>query len=153
VNKLFAWMSECGALPQEFAQWDWIKLPARILADEVTDEQIDRARDAVGEFVKRFTKQELMDVAAQRGILMAPAMTIGDLTRSPQLRARGYFETVAESGRLRTLPSRYAAGCEQGFAALRPAPRCGEHDAEVYGELLRLDAAALAQLSREGVIK
>jgi crotonobetainyl-CoA:carnitine CoA-transferase CaiB-like acyl-CoA transferase len=149
ANKIFAWMREEGALPAEFADWDWILLPERILAGEISEEQIDRARDAVAAFVRPRRKQELMDIAMQRGILMAPIMTIGDLVESEHLRARGYFATVVESGRARTLPALFAAGCDQGFTALQPAPRRGEHNAEVYAEWLGLGASELRTLARE----
>jgi crotonobetainyl-CoA:carnitine CoA-transferase CaiB-like acyl-CoA transferase len=152
ANKLFAWMRECGALPAEFHDWDWIRLPARIIADEISDEQVDRARDAVAAFLRPFSKQELLDAALARGILMAPAMTIGDLVGSAQLRARGYFDTLLENGRARTVPGRFAAGCAQGFATPRPAPRLGEHNEQVYGALPGLTAADLARLRQGGVL-
>lgn len=152
VNKLFAWMREEGALPAEFHDWDWIRLPARIIADEISDEQLDRARAAVAAFVAPRRKQDLLDEAMRRGILMAPAMTVADLLASPQLRGRGYFDEVEEAGRRRTLPSRFAAGCDAGFAPLRGAPRLGEHGDEVCAEWLGLDPAAIAALRRDGAL-
>jgi crotonobetainyl-CoA:carnitine CoA-transferase CaiB-like acyl-CoA transferase len=152
ANKLFAWMKEERALPAEFHDWDWIKLPQQIMADEITDEQIDRARDAVAAFVRPQFKQDLMEIAMRRGILMAPAMTTGDLLGSAQLRARGFFETVEEGGRPRTLPARFAAGCDRAFGILRPAPLLREHNAEVYAEWLGLSSADCARLAREGVV-
>lgn len=152
VNRLFAWMREQGALPAEFHDWDWVKLPARIIADEISDEQIDRAREAVAAFVAPRRKQELLDEAMRRGILMAPAMTVADLLASPQLRGRGYFDEVEEGGRPRTLPARFAAGCDQAFASLRAAPRLGEHGDEVCAEWLGLDPAAIAARRRDGAL-
>jgi len=152
ANKLFAWMREEGALPDEFAEWDWITLPARLQSDEVTEEQLERARQAVGRFVARFTKAELMQIGMSRGILMAPAMTVADLTRSEHLRAREFFDVVQENGRERTLPGPFAAGCRQGFVRGRPAPAIGEHNRQVYGGLLGLSEAALESLAAEKVI-
>jgi crotonobetainyl-CoA:carnitine CoA-transferase CaiB-like acyl-CoA transferase len=152
VNRLFAWMREAGALPEEFDDWDWVRLPARIVADEISDEQIDRAREAVAAFVRPMSKQALLDAAMQRGILMAPALTVGDLVESEQLRARRFFETVDEHGRSRTLPARFAAGCDHGFAPLRAAPRFGEHDDEVCRDWLGLEAGAIEALRRNGAL-
>jgi crotonobetainyl-CoA:carnitine CoA-transferase CaiB-like acyl-CoA transferase len=152
ANKLFAWMREEGALPAEFFDWDWIRLPQQIMADEIDDAQIDRARDAVAQFVRPRCKQEFMDVAMRRGILMAPTLTTGDLLHSAQLRERGFYETVTEAGRPRTLPARFAAGCDQAFVPLRAAPQIGEHNAAVYSEWLGLETDALAGLATAGAI-
>ena len=97
-------------------------------------------------------KQALLDAAMQRGILMAPALTVGDLVKASSCGARGFFETVDEGGRPRTLPARFAAGCDAGFAPLRAAPRFGEHDAEVCRDWLGLDTAVIAALRRDGAL-
>jgi hypothetical protein len=152
ANKLFAWMREERALPDEFAEWDWITLPARLQNDEITDEQMDAARAAVGRFVARYSKAHLMEVGFRRGILMAPAMTMEDLTRSEHLEARGFFDVVQESGRERVLPGSFAAGCPQGFVRGRPAPALGEHNRQVYSQLLGLTDSQLEQLSAAKVL-
>jgi crotonobetainyl-CoA:carnitine CoA-transferase CaiB-like acyl-CoA transferase len=151
TNKLFAWMRAEGALPDEFAGWDWVKLPARILANEITDEQLDAARTVVAAFLARFTKEELGRAGLEKGILMAPAMTVEDLVRSPHLKARNFFETLEEQGRPRTIPGRYAAGCNLGFVPLKPAPALGADNAEVYGRL-GLSAESLGALRSRGVL-
>jgi crotonobetainyl-CoA:carnitine CoA-transferase CaiB-like acyl-CoA transferase len=152
ANNVFAWMREEGALPDRVADWDWVKLPARIQNDEILAEDLDAARDIVGAFVARFSKPELMRIALERGILMAPIMTVEDLAKSEHLDARGFFDTVTEGGRSRTLPGRFAAACDHGFVPTRPAPALGEHNAEVYGSLLGLGARELAGLAERKVI-
>ena len=152
ANRLFAWMREEGALPERFHDWDWISMPARLQNDEVTEDDLDEARAAVARFLARYTKAELMQVAMQKGILMAPAMTTGDLVGSGQLAARGFFETVDEGGRQRTLPGRFAAGCEGGFAPMKAAPALGEHNQQVYAELAGLSEAEVARLRRRGIV-
>jgi crotonobetainyl-CoA:carnitine CoA-transferase CaiB-like acyl-CoA transferase len=152
ANKLFAWMREEGALPEEFADWDWITLPARLQSDEISDEQLDAARAAVGRFLSGYSKAQLLEVGMKRGILMAPAMTVEDLTRSEHLRSRGFFDVVLEKGRERVLPGSFAAGCPQGFVRGRPAPSLGEHNSEVYCGLLGLPASQLDRLTAVKVI-
>jgi crotonobetainyl-CoA:carnitine CoA-transferase CaiB-like acyl-CoA transferase len=152
ANKLFAWMREEGALPSEFADWDWITLPARLQSDEISEAQLERAREAAGRFLARFTKGELMDIGMKRGILMAPAMTVADLVESEQLRARNFFDAAQENGRERRLPGPFAAGCPQGFVRGRPAPMLGEHNAEVYSGLLGLTDRELDRLAAAEVI-
>jgi len=152
ANKLFAWMREEGALPAEFADWDWITLPARLQSDEISDEQLDAARAAVGRFVARYTKAELLQMGLKRGILMAPAMTVEDLVNSEHLGKRGFFEVVREQGAERTLPGPFAAGCANGFVRARPAPALGEHNREVYSQLLNLGGPELERLAAAKVI-
>jgi crotonobetainyl-CoA:carnitine CoA-transferase CaiB-like acyl-CoA transferase len=152
ANELFAWMREEGALPEEFADWDWVTLPARLQSETITDQQMDAARDAVGRFLARYSKAQLMEVGLRRGILMAPAMTIEDLERSEHLEARSFFQELHENGRVRMLPGNFAAGCEHGFARGRPAPVLGEHNQQVYSQLLGLTASQLERLRAEKVI-
>jgi crotonobetainyl-CoA:carnitine CoA-transferase CaiB-like acyl-CoA transferase len=127
-------------------------MPARIQNDEISEDQLDAARDAVGRFVSRFTKAELMQVGYERGILMAPAMTIADLVNSEQLRSRDFFATVQEGGQPRTLPVRFAGGCEQAFVRAGPAPDVGQHNADVYGALAGLTSAEVAALVAQGTV-
>ena len=152
ANRMFAWMREEGALPGEFADWDWVTLPARLQSDEVTEEQLERAREAVGQFLARYTKDELMEIGMKRGILMAPAMTTEDLVRSEHLRARNFLHLVRENGRERKLPGPFAAGCAQGFAPGRAAPMLGEHNREIYMDLLGMTALQLEWLTAAEVI-
>lgn len=152
ANKLFAWMREEGALGPEFNDWDWVTLPAKVQNDEVSEEQIEAAREATAKFLSRFTKAELMAAALEKSILMAPAMTVGDLAASEQLRAREFFATVDEHGQQRTMPGRFAAGCNHGFVDIRPAPALGEHNQAVYGTLLGLTAGELSALAAQGAI-
>ena len=152
ANKLFAWMREEGALPAEFADWDWITLPARLQSGEISDAQLDAARAAVARFVARYTKAQLLEIGHKRGILMAPAMTVEDLANSDHLKKRGFFEVVREHGAERTLPGPFAAGCPRGFVRARPAPALGEHNLEVYSQLLNLSRPELQRLATAKVI-
>ncbi|MDW8260672.1 MAG: CoA transferase, partial [Gammaproteobacteria bacterium] len=153
ANRLFEWMRSEGALPPEFYDWDWVALPQRILAGEIDDAQLERARDAVAAFLRSRRKQDLMDEALRRGILMAPAMTTADLVNSRQFAARGLFTEVNEDARPRLLPANFIAGCPQGLVALRPAPRLGEHTAEVCRDWLGMDVQAVARSRAQGILR
>jgi crotonobetainyl-CoA:carnitine CoA-transferase CaiB-like acyl-CoA transferase len=152
ANKVFAWMKEHGELPGKFQDWDWVKLPARLQSEEISEAEVTEARELAGKFVSRFTKAELLAVALERGILMAPAMTTADLAESEHFAARDFYAEVDEAGRRRRLPANFAAGCPDAFVPLRAAPRLGEANDEIYGQRLGLSREALEDLRREGVL-
>jgi crotonobetainyl-CoA:carnitine CoA-transferase CaiB-like acyl-CoA transferase len=106
----------------------------------------------VGRFVARYTKAELLQIGLERGILMAPAMTVEDLVNSDHLKNRGFFEVVHEHERERTLPGPFAAACTKAFVRARPAPALGEHNLEVYSQLLDLRRPELERLAAAKVI-
>jgi crotonobetainyl-CoA:carnitine CoA-transferase CaiB-like acyl-CoA transferase len=98
------------------------------------------------------TREEIYRRAGEERCPMAPVLTIPEVLEQPHLRARGAFQEL-DDPRAGTLtypgvPFRPGAG---GWE-LRPAPRLGEHNAEVYGELLGLRARDLVRLRAAGVI-
>jgi crotonobetainyl-CoA:carnitine CoA-transferase CaiB-like acyl-CoA transferase len=150
-NALFAWFAELGERPEEFG-WDWLTLPEQVANGEISIEQIDRARDHVATVLARFTVQELVLAATEKGFMLAPLMTTADLLTSPQFEARGLFTQVEEQGRTWTLPTPFATGCGADAAALRGAPTVGQDNAEVFGRLLGLTPEALAELAARGIV-
>jgi len=143
ANNLFQWLHGEGACDDDIAGWDWVTLPQRILADEITEDDMERARTQVGAFFSRFTKNEMMDNAMKYGLLCAPIATISDLLESPQLQARNFFTAVEEGGgRKRTLPGNFAAGAGAGFAPLTPAPGLGQDTDQVVADWLQPDDSA-----------
>jgi transcriptional regulator of met regulon len=152
-NNQFRWMASEGGCDADIAGWDWVSVPQRILKDELSDDDLERARTQVGLFLARFTKEELLEKAIEHRLLCAPIATTQDLLDSRQLGARQFFQTVQEaSGARRTLPGNFAAGVPQAFAALLPAPALGQHSSEVLRDWLAMPEAELASLRAQGVI-
>lgn len=98
------------------------------------------------------TRSEVYRRAGECRAPVAPVNTIADVLASPHLRARGYFREVDHP----------AAGCltypgapfRMGATPLvgGRAPLLGEHNEEVYGELLGLTRRDLVRLRSAGVI-
>ncbi len=114
-------------------------------------EELDRL---VLEATRDRTMEELFRTASEKyhmlfGIVQEPE----DLARCPHLEARNFFQEVDHPaiGRIK-VPYRLWNMSESGARYLRPAPLLGQHNAEVYGEELGLDAPQLAKLSARGVI-
>jgi len=150
-NALFAWMREEGESDPRFDDWDWIQALAKFQAGLVTPEEIEVARSVVARFFAKRPTALLVREALERRILLTQIQTAETLCHSEHFRARGVLEEVAEAGGLRTLPHVYAKATG-AFTTLRPAPRIGQHNAEVYEAWLGLDEAEVAALAARGVI-
>ncbi|MBF6558823.1 MAG: CoA transferase [Candidatus Binataceae bacterium] len=105
------------------------------------------------EWVSQQTVMDLYQKAQSRRIPFAPVSTMGDLLDSPHLKARGFFVEIAQPAAGTHLypgaPLKFGA---TPWAIRRPAPTLGQHNAEIFGGRLGLDAARLAELTRAGVI-
>jgi crotonobetainyl-CoA:carnitine CoA-transferase CaiB-like acyl-CoA transferase len=98
------------------------------------------------------TREEIYRRAAEERCPMAPVLSIPEVLAHPHLEERESFRELDDprAGKL-TYPGppfRPAEGAWQ----LRPAPRLGEHNAEIYGELLELGRRDLVRLRAAGVI-
>jgi crotonobetainyl-CoA:carnitine CoA-transferase CaiB-like acyl-CoA transferase len=76
-----------------------------------------------------------------------------DLARCPHLEAREFFQEVDHPviGRIK-VPFRLWSMSDAPAVYRRPAPLLGQHNAEVFGGMLGLDADRLASLAARNVI-
>ena len=99
---------------------------------------------------------ELFRAAVERNLMLAPANTAREIDASEQLAFREFFVDVDNPGRGRLrYPGAFAKITSADPAATaigirRPAPRLGEHTAEVLGAVGVTDAM-LAELHHAGV--
>ncbi|MGV9737731.1 CaiB/BaiF CoA transferase family protein [Nocardia farcinica] len=125
---------------------------------EFSDPQrrLARAREVdevVAGWVAGKTLAEAMTVFEAEEVAAAPVYDITDLVRDEQLRHRAVFVPVADD-ELGTMtvqaPVPRFSGTQGRVDHL--GPRLGEHNAEVYGELLGLDDTELTDLHDRGVL-
>ncbi|MCZ7526399.1 MAG: CoA transferase [Acidimicrobiia bacterium] len=87
------------------------------------------------------------------GVPAAAMVSAHTIDADPQMRARGFFETVshpvAGDAPYPGWPVRFSKGPHRWYRS--PAPTLGQHNAEVLGGLLGLDAGELARLEGRGV--
>ncbi|MDG2002770.1 MAG: CoA transferase [Novosphingobium sp.] len=133
-NALFKWIDEVSECPPEYLAWDWVDVPRMLLDGELSADDLNGARTFVATVLERFTKAEMVDVAREYGLLLAPVMIVPDLLASPQLAARGFYAPLGDA--VEVLPAPFAAGCFPLQAPLRPAPRIDEHRQEVFDQWL-----------------
>lgn len=119
----------------------------RLLHGEALDDMIiDAAKDrTMAEMFKTASEQYRMLF----GILQTPQ----DLANCPQLEARGFYQEVDHPvmGKLK-VPFRLWNMTEAGVQYRRPAPLLGQHNVEVYRQLLGYRAEDVVNLRELGVM-
>jgi benzylsuccinate CoA-transferase BbsE subunit len=149
IVALVRYMDEHGMAPDHLKGRDWSAYNHNLVAQD----EVDAIEAAIGAFFRTRTMQELYDAACERHLMLAPANTAREVLASRQLAAREFFASVEHPALARPLthPGAFARTSRGGVGIRRPAPRLGEHNAEVYGAL-GLDAAALGRLAAEGIV-
>lgn len=143
------YMAEHGMAPDWLRAYDW----AGYNHNTLPAEEIARLEDAFGAFFATRSRRELYEQALERRIMLAPCNDAREISEQPQLRHRELFTTLEypELGAAIEHPAFFAKSSREGLGIRGRAPRIGEHNAELYGEL-GLGADELAELRRDGVI-
>jgi crotonobetainyl-CoA:carnitine CoA-transferase CaiB-like acyl-CoA transferase len=116
---------------------DWIGYAELLTSGAEPLEEFERVKQIVERFTRSMTKDELLQLAVQRNLLIAPVATIEDLLGSAQLAARAYFREHDHPGR--SGPLRYAGPFARfsrtPIAYRRSAPRVDEHGSEILQQI------------------
>ncbi len=112
-------------------------------------EQVDAL---VEEWTSKHTKRDVMRILGEGGVPSGAVLDAEDIHGDPHLAARGMITTMhhPERGSFK-LPG-FPVQLESSPVEMRPAPLLGQHNAEVYRELLDLTDDDLARLKAEAVI-
>jgi benzylsuccinate CoA-transferase BbsE subunit len=144
-------MDEHGMASAKLKATDWKTYNHNLLSQA----DVDELSAEFGAFFLSKTMTELFRAAVERNLMLAPANTAREITASEQLAFREFFVDVDHPGRGRLRhPGAFAkiisADPNATVDARRPAPRLGEHTAEVLGEV-GVTEAMLAELRHAGV--
>ena len=130
-----------------------------LTADPKFAEAQQRLRNAaeidaiMAEWIGQRTLDAALVVFEEAGVAAAPIYDAEQLLNDPQLRARGVYRSVPDpelgSMRVQAPVPRFSATPGR---ITHLGPRLGEHNAEVYRELLGLEADRLQELREQGVI-
>lgn len=114
---------------------------------------VDEVDEMVGDWVAARDRDEALRVLVEHGVSVAPVMGIAELVEDPQMLAREAITTVEDPtlGPVRMQGVVPTLSRTPGRVA-HPGPRLGEHNEEIYGQLLGLSSAELAQLREDHVI-
>ncbi|MSQ13323.1 MAG: hypothetical protein EXR47_04160 [Dehalococcoidia bacterium] len=127
----------------------WLNVP------KMRDDPVERQRfeDLMHRFFAWFTKWELMDMGFNREkrVSMVSLDTPKDIVNSPQLKARGFFREVEhpELGKSFRYPGPPYPLPTSPATIFRRAPLIGEHNQEVYGQVLGMTTDEMRRLQQE----
>lgn len=143
------YMDECGMAPDWLKAYDW----KAYNHNEIDDAEIARFEETFGAFFASRSMRELYREALARRILLAPCNDAREILEHEQLRDRKFFVTLdyPALGTSIEHPAFFARMAPHGVGVRRRAPRIGEHNAEVYGEL-GLDEVERKRLTEAGVL-
>jgi crotonobetainyl-CoA:carnitine CoA-transferase CaiB-like acyl-CoA transferase len=128
-----------------------------MMSDERYSSQANRAKhiaeiyDALADLMKTRTTAEWTALFERADIPVSPMNSIEDVFHDPHLAASGFFAIESHPTEGNLLATRTPTDwSESQPGALRPAPRLGEHSAEVLREA-GYSAGEIAELARRGV--
>jgi CoA:oxalate CoA-transferase len=113
---------------------------------------IDEVDALVGAWTRDQTKEELAERLRGAGVPSAPVRELAEVVNDPHLRQRGMLQEIdhPDMGPLVVPHSPVRVG--DFYADISPSPTLGQHNDEIYGTWLGLDADTLAGLRNDGVI-
>ena len=119
-----------------------------------TQDIVNHLEEQTIKFFMTHTKAELMAGAIKYRIMLYPIATIKDITESPQLNARDFWQEVRhpELDASITYPAKWANASEAPPAIWRRAPLIGEHNEEIYQKEMGFSRDELILLKQAGVI-
>ena len=140
IPALHRWMTAEGATPHfdpDF--WAGISIAGTQLPSE---EEVTALESELEAFFAARGAQHLYESGQHHKVMICPVNTMQDLVDSPQLNARSFFTEVKDPalGTLRTP----GAPLKMSVTPWReqPAPRAGQHNAEIFAELDRSRAGS-----------
>jgi len=144
------WKVFLGAIQRE----DCLKDPRfRNLEDRLKNAA--EVETMVTEWSKNLTSQEAMRILREKKIPCDPVLEVKEVLDDPQLKSRGMIQELPHPMGAPTGVK--AAGFPVRFSELPaeypgPAPMLGQHNQEIYTELLGFSGKELEKLGKEGVI-
>jgi crotonobetainyl-CoA:carnitine CoA-transferase CaiB-like acyl-CoA transferase len=145
------------------AQWtalvEVMGSPAWALDPGLATTAVRRARHddvdrGIGAWSAALDAATIAEALLARGVPAAPVQSAARLGANPQLRARGFFESVSHAvvgtHEFPALALRFGADPMPRYA--RPSPTLGEHTEEVLREVLGVGDAEIASLRADGII-
>ena len=146
LAKLVQWCAQEGLVPEDWVgEEDWPLYHFKVLQGQPVAHSVDEVLDATSRYVRHKTKAQLLEQSLREGVSMAPVSNMEDLVRFRHLEERGYWlPAPLPDGQEVLVPGLFAHLTETPMRVRRWAPRLGEHNREVLGDMLGLSPAETA---------
>jgi crotonobetainyl-CoA:carnitine CoA-transferase CaiB-like acyl-CoA transferase len=147
---LVEWLAEHGLATDSLLKKDW----ARFSIEASTQAEIDEIEGPTSRLFMLYTKGEFLEEAFKREMIGYPVANARDILDDPHLRDREFWQSADKSvlGMPLRFPGSFARFSQMSPKRFRPAPRLGEHNAEIYEGELGLTSSEIARLREENVI-
>jgi crotonobetainyl-CoA:carnitine CoA-transferase CaiB-like acyl-CoA transferase len=145
---LFTWMSSEKVDIRDLEGFDWVTSEP-----DAVRSAIEKAHPIVTEFFAARSMVDIVEGASKYKVLCAPIMSVAGVAESRQLRSRDVWTSVGDGPRRLTLPGPFASIDSASVGVRRPAPRLGEHNAEVLEDWSSGPAASIRSAPRPAPAK
>ena len=108
--------------------------------------------EMLAQFTRAHPKEELFQRAQERRVAWAPINTVADLLTSPQLQSRDFFKEIGHPVASALMYPGNPVRLGDSSTVYQRAPLLGEHNKEVYAELLGYSKEDVVNLREVGVI-
>ena len=109
----------------------------------------------IGEWAAQRQPDDIIDTLSTAGVIAGPINTVADVVRDPQFQARGmlvdHYDEAADRTVLGPGVVPVLSATPGGVRSAGPA-RPGQHNDEIYGQLLGLGSGELTNLTEQGVL-
>ncbi|WP_328352875.1 CoA transferase [Mycobacterium sp. NBC_00419] len=115
----------------------------------------DELDKIIGDWAAQRQPDDVIDTLSAAGVISGPINTVAEVVRDPQLQARGMLVEHYDEGIGRNVlgPGVIPVLSESPGSVRNAGPaRPGQHNSEVYGDLLGLKANEIADLEFQGVL-
>jgi crotonobetainyl-CoA:carnitine CoA-transferase CaiB-like acyl-CoA transferase len=120
--------------------------PGRKANEDALDAELSRA-------IAQLDADQCVERLRDAGVLVAPVNSAPAVMADPQIQSREYFVAIERAiVGTHLYPGAVARIPETPLRADAPAPLLGEHNRQVFGELLKMSDDEIAELERSGVI-
>ncbi|HJU11009.1 MAG TPA: CoA transferase, partial [Candidatus Binataceae bacterium] len=137
TQRLMQCIFEHGFCDHETANRNWLTYDADLMSGKVPAEEFEELKAIVERFTRSLTKADLLRLALDRALLIAPVSTVEEVVHSPQLAAREYWQALVhpELGTEMRYPGPFARFSETPINYRRRPPTIGEHNSEILGRV------------------